>query len=378
MTDSKIDFNRTFLTGNEATYIGEALASRSLTGDGRYTQLASAALAKITGSTKPLLTHSCTASLEMAALLIDAKPGDEIIMPSYTFVSTANAFVLRGATPVFVDIDADTLNVDPAAVAKAITSKTKAIVPVHYAGMSANMDSIGAIAKENGLWLIEDAAQGMFSSYRGRHLGTIGDLGCVSFHGTKNIATGEGGALLINNETLRERAEIIREKGTNRSQFLRGDVDKYTWHDIGSSYLPSDIMAATLLAQLEDGLEITSRRSAIWNRYHEAFAKLEADGFVKRPRLDDGATVNGHIYYLICRDKSERDALISDLRGQGISLTSHYVPLHSSPAGERYGRADGPLPVTDRIADSIARLPIYPEMEDQLGRVVAAVEKFYA
>lgn len=378
MTDSKVEFNRTFLTGNEATYIGDALANRSLTGDGNFTYLASSELAKITGSIKPLLTHSCTASLEMAALLIEAKPGDEIIMPSYTFVSTANAFVLRGATPVFVDIDADTLNVDPAAVKKAVTSKTKAIVPVHYGGMSADMDSLGLIAKEHGLWVIEDAAQAMFSSYRGRHLGTIGDLGCVSFHGTKNIATGEGGALLINNEALRERAEIIREKGTNRSQFLRGDVDKYTWHDIGSSYLPSDIMAATLFAQLQDGLKITNRRAVIWNLYHQAFAKLEADGFVRRPRLQDGATVNGHIYYLICRDNSERDKLIDYLRTEGISLTSHYVPLHSSPAGARYGRTDGQLRVTDRISGSIARLPIYPDMEIQLDRVVAAVEKFFA
>ena len=322
---------------------------------------------------KAFLTHSCTAALEMAALLLDIRPGDEVIMPSYTFVSTANAFVLRGGVPVFVDIRRDTLNIDETLIEVAITTRTKAIVPVHYAGVACEMDTIMEIAKRHGLMVIEDAAQGIMSNYKGRPLGSIGHMGCLSFHETKNIISGEGGALLINDSALVHRAEIIREKGTNRSQFFRGQVDKYTWCDIGSSYLPGELIAAFLWAQMEAAVDITHRRLAIWNVYHQNFHELEKEGGLRRPIVPHDCTHNAHMYYLLLPDLLHRTAFIEFLNNKGVSTVFHYVPLHRSLAGERFGHVHGDLPITVELADRLVRLPLWLGIEEHQEEVINKV-----
>jgi len=355
----RIPFNKPYMTGHELHYIEQAYSMRHLSGDGDFTKKCNAWLEDRIGCHRALLTHSCTAALEMAALLIDVQPGDEIIMPSYTFVSTANAFVLRGGVPVFVDIRPDTLNIDESLIEAAITPRTKAIVPVHYAGVGCEMDAIMAIADKYGLFVIEDAAQGIMSSYKGRPLGSIGHLAALSFHETKNIVSGEGGALLINAPQFAERAEIIREKGTNRSQYFRGQVDKYTWVDVGSSYLPSEIIAAFLWAQMEEADDITARRMAIWSTYHEELIELERAGCLQRPRICEGASHNAHMYYVLLPDLEWRSRVIQQLKLANISAVFHYVPLHESPFGKTHGRAVGEMNVTNMAADRLLRLPLW-------------------
>jgi len=371
----KISFNQPYMTGKELHYISEAHSNRILSGDGLFTKLCHQWLEKRTGCNKALLTHSCTAALEMAAILADIQPGDEVIMPSYTFVSTANAFVLRGGVPVFVDIREDTLNIDEQKIESAITSRTKAIVPVHYAGVSCEMDTIMDIAQCYNLFVIEDAAQGIMSTYKGRALGSIGHLGCFSFHETKNISSGEGGALLINNSKFEERAEVIREKGTNRSQFFRGQVDKYTWVDIGSSYLPSEIIAAFLWAQIEVAESITTRRLAIWEQYHESLYSLEVDDKLRRPTIPLNCQHNAHMYYLILDSLETRTRVIKEMEQQGINTVFHYVPLHSSPAGKKYGRVQGELKNTDHLSERLLRLPLWLGLEQQQQKVITAINQ---
>jgi dTDP-4-amino-4,6-dideoxygalactose transaminase len=337
----KIPFNKPYMSGNELANIEQAHTNGILAGDGPFTKRCHQWLEKKTGTHKALLTHSCTAALEMAAILADLQLGDEVIMPSYTFVSTANAFVLRGAVPVFVDIRSDTLNIDEALIEAAITSKTKAIVPVHYAGVACEMDAIMDIAKRHGLLVIEDAAQGVMSTYKGRPLGSIGDMGCYSFHETKNVISGEGGALLVNNPKFADRAEMIREKGTNRSLFFRGQVDKYTWVEQGSSYLPGEVIAAFLFAQLEAAEEITRQRMVIWNKYHDAFVALEAEGLLRRPVVPENCEHNAHMYYLLLPDLDKRTAFINKLKELDIHTVFHYIPLHSAPAGLKFSRYHG-------------------------------------
>lgn len=366
----KIPFNKPYLTGKELHYVAEAHSRGQLAGDGYFTKCCNTWLEQRTGCRKALLTHSCTAALEMAAILADIQPGDEVIMPSYTFVSTANAFVLRGGVPVFVDIRPDTLNIDETLIEAAITAKTKAIVPVHYAGVACEMDTIMDIARRHGLLVIEDAAQGVMASYKGRALGTIGHLGCYSFHETKNIISGEGGALLINDSALAERAEIIREKGTNRSLFFRGQVDKYTWVDTGSSYLPGEIIAAFLWAQMQEAEDITTCRLATWERYHAAFAESEAAGRLRRPVIPADCQHNAHMYYLLLRDLDDRTAFIEAMKRQDINCVFHYVPLHTAPQGLVCGRAMGELPVTGDHADRLVRLPLWVALGDAQERVV--------
>jgi len=370
---SLIPFNKPYMTGKELWYIAQAHGLGHLAGDGSYTRLCNQWIEQRTGCAKALLTHSCTAALEMAALLVDLQPGDEVIMPSYTFVSTANAVVLRGATPVFVDVRPDTLNIDEKLIESAITPRTRAISPVHYAGVGCEMDAIMAIAARHELIVIEDAAQAVTSSYKGRPLGSIGDLAAISFHETKNIISGEGGALLINNSRFAERAEIIREKGTNRSQFFRGQVDKYTWVDVGSSYLPGEIIAAFLWAQMEEVDAITRRRLAIWGTYHQWFAEAERAGKLRRPIVPGHCVQNAHMYYVLLPDLPTRTAAIENLRKLGVQSVFHYIPLHSSPAGRKYARAHGELPVTDDIADRLLRLPLWVGMEDRQTEIIQAV-----
>ncbi len=372
-----IPFNKPYMTGKELWYISQAHNKGYLAGDGYFTKQCHAWLEKTTGTKKALLTHSCTAALEMAAILADIQPGDEIIMPSYTFVSTANAFVLRGGVPVFVDIRPDTLNIDETKIESAITKKTKAIVPVHYAGVGCEMDAIMEIAKRYNLIVIEDAAQGLMATYKGRPLGTIGHLGAISFHETKNIISGEGGALLINDERFIERAEIIREKGTDRSKFFRGEVDKYTWVDIGSSYLPSDLIAAFLFAQMEEAEAITNRRLSIWQNYHCAFEKLEKDGKLRRPYIPAHCKHNAHMYYLLMQDLKTRNAFIDYMKSAGIQCIFHYVPLHSSPAGLRFGRIEGSMENTEKISDRLVRLPLWLGLEEKQGYVIEKVLAFF-
>lgn len=369
----RIPFNRPHTVGTELRYIGEAISAGHLSGDGGFTVRCSARLAEMHGVSRALLTHSCTSALELAALLADVGPGDEIIMPSYTFVSTANAFVLRGATPVFVDIRADTLNIDESRLEGAISQRTRAIVPVHYAGVGCEMDSIMSLAAKHGLRVIEDAAQGVCATYRGRPLGAIGDFGALSFHETKNVLSGEGGALLLRDESLVTRAEILREKGTNRSAFFRGQVDKYTWVDVGSSFLPSDIIAAFLWAQLEHADELTARRLALWHRYNEALADLEEAGFLRRPVVPHHCAHNAHMYYILLADLDERQRVIRELAARGIGAVFHYVPLHSAPAGEQFGRAAGDLVNTARVSEQLLRLPIWVGLESHLDEVIDAV-----
>ena len=375
----QIAFNLPALTGREVEYLQEVLNSRHLSGDGKFTKQCHAWLEKTLCAKKALLTHSATAALEMSAMLANLEPGDEVVMPSFTFVSTANAVVARGAVPVFIDVREDTLNIDEKLIEAAITPKTKAIFVVHYAGVGAEMDTILAIAKKHRLMVLEDAAQVLLATYKGRALGTIGALGALSFHETKNAVSGEGGALLINDEELYLRAEIIREKGTNRSQFFRGMVDKYTWVDIGSSYLPSDLIAAVLFAQLGSARDFNENRKATWTKYHEAFADLEAKGRLRRPCVPAECEHNGHMYYLLAGSLEERTALISFLRERAISAPFHYVPLHSAPAGKKFARVHGSLSNTEMASDRLVRMPLWPGLSDQdVARVTETIYEFYA
>jgi dTDP-4-amino-4,6-dideoxygalactose transaminase len=370
-----IPFNKPHLGGKELWYIAQAHAKGQLAGDGSFTKQCQHWLEQRIGCRMALLTHSCTAALEMAAILADIKAGDEVIMPSYTFVSTANAFVLRGAVPVFVDIRSDTLNLDETKIEAAITRRTRAIVAVHYAGVACAMDAIMAIADRHGLLVIEDAAQAILSNYGDRPLGSIGHLGTLSFHETKNIISGEGGALLINDPALVARAEVIREKGTNRSKFFRGQVDKYTWVDIGSSYLPGEIIAAFLWAQMEEADSISARRLAIWDRYHSAFESLEREELFRRPIIASGCTHNAHMYYLLLRNMHERTLFIEAMKQDDIQCVFHYVPLHTAPNGRLVGRASGALAVTDDLSDRLVRLPFWLGLEEHQARVIAAVRE---
>lgn len=369
-----IPFNRPYMTGHELDHISEAHENGHLSGDGPFTKECHAWLQQRTGASKALLTHSCTAALEMCALLLDLAPGDEVIMPSYTFVSTANAVVLRGATPVFVDIRADTLNLDESLIEAAITPRTKAIFVVHYAGVACEMDAIMSIAQRHHLKVVEDAAQAIMSTYRGHPLGTIGDLGTLSFHETKNIICGEGGALLCRDGTLAERAEIIREKGTNRSRFFRGQVDKYTWVEVGSSFLPGEISAAFLSAQMAAADDITMRRMALWNRYHAWAATHEAAGRLRRPIIPAHCTHNAHMYYLILPTMEKRSAFIQAMKAVGVQTVFHYIPLHSSPGGLRYGRSSGELNVTDHVAECLVRMPLWIGLESVFDAVTGAAD----
>lgn len=373
----KIPFGKPFLAGKELFYIAQAVLSGSIAGDGLFTRRCQGWLEQLLGCKRALLTHSCTAALEMAAILCDIQPGDEVIMPSFTFVSTANAFVLRGGIPVFVDIRSDNLNMDESLIEAAITDKTKAIVPVHYGGTSCAMDEIAAIAERRKLWVIEDAAQAFLSKHGERYLGSLGHLGCLSFHETKNIISGEGGALLINDERLKERAEVVWNKGTNRKQFFSGRVDKYTWVDIGSSYTPSELIGAFLYAQLENAEIITGARQRLFARYVELLGPLEEEGLIGLPNCGSSPS-NGHMFYVITRSIAERSDLIRYLNDLGILAVFHYVPLHSSPAGMRYGRAGSTMFATDSYSERLIRLPMYYEMRDEdVERVGSAVKAFY-
>ena len=374
-----IPFNKPPVVGNEIDYINQAITSCALSGDGPFSKKCEKLLEDTTGCKKALLTPSCTAALEMAAILIDVKVGDEVIMPSYTFVSTANAFALRGAKIIFVDVDAATMNIDPECIKAAINSKTKAIVPVHYAGVACDMDSIMAMAKEYGLYVIEDAAQAIDSDYKGKPLGSIGHFGTFSFHETKNITSGgEGGAILINDSTMLSRAEIIREKGTNRSQFFRGSVDKYSWVDIGSSYLPSEIQAAYLYGQLLKLPEINSDRLNSWNVYLSGLESLAVNGFITLPSISEFATNNAHMFYLKCESLAVRTALILHLRADGIMAVFHYVPLHSAPAGIEFGEFYGADDITTTHSERLVRLPLfYGITHDQLSKIINSVRGYY-
>jgi dTDP-4-amino-4,6-dideoxygalactose transaminase len=363
------------MTGKELYYIAEAHFNGRLAGDGPFTKRCHGWLEESTGCSKALLTHSCTAALEMAALLLNIQPGDEVIMPSYTFVSTANAFVLRGGVPVFVDIREDTLNLDERLIEAAITPRTRAIVPVHYAGVACEMDTIMSIAKCHGLMVVEDAAQGVMASYKGHTLGSIGDLGAYSFHETKNVISGEGGALLVNDPELVLRAEIIREKGTDRSRFFRGEVDKYTWQEVGSSFLPGELSAAFLWAQLEEAGRITKERLATWQYYHELLEPLESKGVLRRPIVPDGCQHNAHMYYVLLAPEIDRQMVLNEFKRNDIWSVFHYVPLHSSPAGQRYGRAHGSLTVTIDQSERLVRLPLWVGLSEQQQERVIAVLK---
>lgn len=360
-----IDFNRPPFLGKELEYIRQAVENKKLCGDGLFTQKCSAWMQEELGSPYALLTTSCTHALEMAAYLADIRPGDEVIMPSYTFVSTADAFVLRGARIVFADIRPDTMNLDESRLEEAITPRTRAIVPVHYAGVACEMDTIMEIARAHGLKVIEDAAQGVSARYKGRALGTIGDFGCFSFHETKNYTMGEGGALLFREEQYREPAEILREKGTNRSKFFRGQIDKYTWMDYGSSYLPSDMNAAYLWAQLEEHEKIDEKRMDIYRTYQERLRPLAEAGYIEQPHVPEHCTHNAHMYYLKTRDLESRTRLIRYMKDRGVMCVFHYIPLHSSPAGKRFGRFCGEDRYTTRESERLVRLPMYYSLSQQ-------------
>jgi dTDP-4-amino-4,6-dideoxygalactose transaminase len=373
-----IPFNRPHLTGREFDYIKEAVAAGQLAGNGRFTQRCHAWLEQALGASKVLLTHSATAALEMAALLLDVRPGDEVIMPSFTFVSTANAFVLRGATPVFVDVRPDTLNLDEGAIEAAITPRTRAIAVVHYAGVACEMDAILAIARRHNLFVVEDAAQGLQSRYDERPLGSMGHLAAISFHETKNVISGEGGALVVNDPAFAGRAEVLWEKGTDRSRFARGEVDKYRWIDVGSSFLPGELMAAFLYAQLEQASAITMARMALWQRYHDSSAALESAG-IRRPVVPARCTHNAHLFYLLLPARMNRGEALRLLNAAGVNAVSHYVPLHSAPAGLRFGRVSGSMAVTDDCAERLIRLPLWVGMTTaDIDRTVEAVEAIAA
>ena len=374
-----IPFNIPPYVGNEEEYIKEAIASKKICGDGAFTKKCNAFLEEYTGTTKALLTTSCTHATEMAAILADIQPGDEVIMPSYTFVSTADAFVLRGAKAVFVDIRPDTMNIDENLIEDAITEKTKAIVPVHYAGVSCEMDKIMEIAKRHNLLVIEDAAQGVDSKYKGKSLGTMGDYGCFSFHETKNLSMGEGGALLIRDQKNVERAEIVREKGTNRAKFFRGQIDKYTWVDAGSSYLPSELNAAYLYAQLESIHEIQNNRMNSWNYYYELLSPLAQQGKIELPVIPEGCEHNAHMFYIKAKDLEERTALSAFLKENDITASFHYIPLHSAPAGEKFGRFHGEDVYTTKESERLLRMPMYYGLKkEEIELVCEKVKAFYA
>ena len=377
-TQRKIPFGRSSLVGREIEYITQATAGGHLSGDGEFTKRCHQWFVDTLGVHHALLTHSCTAALELAAIVSGVGPGDEVIMPSFTFVSTANAFVLRGAVPVFVDIRPDTLNLDERLVEAALTPRTRVIAPIHYAGVPCDMDRLGAIAKPRNLVVIEDAAQALGATYKGKPLGTIGELGCLSFHDTKNVVCGEGGALLFRDETYVERAEIVREKGTNRKAFFRGLVDKYSWVDIGSSYLPGELTAAFLYAQLEGAEGITRKRLALCRAYRERLEPLAREGRFTLPGANPDGVDSGHIFYLLTRSLEEREALRQFLLADEIHAVTHYVPLHSAVAGRKFGRAFGALPVTDRVGDTLLRLPMFNTLTDaQIDRVCNRIDRFY-
>jgi dTDP-4-amino-4,6-dideoxygalactose transaminase len=374
----KVPFNVPTLSGSEFDYMRRALGTAHLSGNGEFTTLCHKFLEHQLGG-RALLTHSCTAALEMAALLVDIAPGDEVIMPSWTFSSTANAFVLRGAVPVFVDIRPDTLNIDEKLIAPAITARTKAICVVHYAGVGADMEAIGRIADAHGLKVIEDAAQCLHARRNGRPLGTFGHFAAFSFHETKNIIAGEGGALMVHDADAFKRAEIIWEKGTNRAEFKRREVAKYTWVDLGSSYLPSEIVAAFLYAQFEQGEAITAHRLALWHRYFDGLAGLAAKGVLARPAIPAECDHNGHIFYVLVRDAARRDPTLAELERTEVNAIIHYVPLHSAPAGIRFGRTAGPMTHTDDIAARLIRLPLHPQLTHaQQDFVIAELERLLA
>ncbi|MCW5202178.1 dTDP-4-amino-4,6-dideoxygalactose transaminase [Desulfobulbus sp. US4] len=373
-----IPFNKPFIVGKELYYIAQAVLEGHIAGDGLFTQKCHALLEKKFNASKVLLTHSCTAALEIAALLCDIQPGDEVILPSFTFVSTANAFCLRGAKPVFVDIRRDTLNINEDLIEQAITERTKVIIPVHYAGVGCEMDRIMDIARRHNLFVVEDAAQGVSSQYNGKYLGTIGDLGTYSFHETKNFISGEGGALVINNERFIERAEIIREKGTNRSKFFRGEVDKYTWVDLGSSFLPSEIVAAFLYAQLEHMEAINRRRQKIFDYYQQALQPLANQGILQLPHIPSTCTCNNHLFYLILPDEQTRNELMDYLKAMGIHAVFHYLPLHLSSTGRLFSEKNAQLPVTEYISACLLRLPFYYGLarQDQ-KKIIEKIKNFF-
>ena len=374
----KIPFNKPHLAGRELKYIKRAHSTGWLSGDGHFSKKCQQWLEKTLDCKKALLTHSCTAALEISVVLSRVGPGDEVIMPSFTFVTTANAFVLRGAVPVFVDIRSDTLNIDETLIESAITSKTKAITVVHYAGVGCEMDTIRKIAKKHKLLVLEDAAQGILSKYRGQYLGTLGHLAGFSFHETKNVISGEGGALLINDSRFVERAEIIREKGTNRSAFLRGEVGKYSWVDIGSSYLPGEIVAAFLMAQLEQAAKITKKRIRIWNKYHRKLEALEKSGYIRRPIIPKTCEHNAHMYYILTEKVSVKEKLIEFLKKRRILTVSHYVPLHSSKGGKKYARYVGSMRVTNKVTDTLIRLPLFYDItSSELDYVIQSISDFF-
>lgn len=375
MTSTTIPFNRPHLAGHELDHIRSAIEKGQLAGDGPFTNACEAELKKIVGAEAILLTHSCTAALEMAALLLDLGPGDEVIMPSYTFVSTANAVVLRGATPVFVDIRSDTLNLDERRIEQAITEKTRAVFVVHYAGVPCDMDAILAISKNHDLAVVEDAAQALTSKFRDRNAGSIGDLACFSFHETKNIIAGEGGCLAINNPKLIERAEVIREKGTNRKAFYRGVVDKYTWVDIGSSYIPGELVAAFLYGQLESIAALQEQRLEYWNRYKEALSDLQDCGY-QLPYIPPNVSHNGHLFYLISPTAEQQQQDIAFMKANEIVTPFHYVPLHRSPAGARFGAHRGSLQHTEDLSSRLLRLPLFPNLGEQQARVIDTARQF--
>ncbi|WP_374080271.1 dTDP-4-amino-4,6-dideoxygalactose transaminase [Bdellovibrio bacteriovorus] len=372
----KIPFNIPPKSSNEEKYISQAIANKKLSGEGSFNKKCSEWFNKNLPTKMTVITPSCTSALEMAMVLADIGPGDEVILPSFTFTSTANVVALYGSVPVFVDVDPLTMNIDPVAIEKAITPRTKVIMPVHYAGVGCDMDAIMALANKHNIWVVEDAAQGIFASYKGRALGTLGHMAAFSFHETKNIVCGEGGCLTINDSRLIARAEVVRDKGTNRQQFLNGQVDKYTWQDKGSSYLLSELSAAFLLSQLEEGEAITAKRLAIWNQYHAGLEDLEKQGHLQRMTIPSDCKANAHIYYFLLNSAEVRAALWSYLKEAGIQSTTHYVPLHSAPAGVRYGRVSGSMKITDDHANRLLRLPMFADLSSQDAALV--LEKIHS
>ena len=371
----KIPFNKPYTTGKELNYIQDSINRNKISGDGYYTKKVNEFIEKTFYTPKALLTTSGSTALDMAALLLDIKEGDEIILPSYTFVSTANPFLIAGAKLVFAEIKEDTLNIDPEDIKRKITPHTKAIAPVHYAGVACDMDTIMEIANKNNIKIIEDAAQGVNAKYKGKYLGTIGDIGCYSFHETKNYSCGEGGAILINKDKeLIERAEIIREKGTNRSKFFRGEIDKYTWVDIGSSYLPSDMLAAFLYAQFEQLDEINNKRKFIFNYYYEHLKELEDQGILRLPIIPEGREYNAHMFYILLNSEKERNNLMAELKENGIHAVFHYIPLHVAPMGTKMGYRVGDLPITEDLSGRLLRLPMYADLgEKELEYIVREI-----
>jgi dTDP-4-amino-4,6-dideoxygalactose transaminase len=378
MNEIKIPYNKPSIVGKELEYIKQAVDSGKISGDGFFSKKCAGFIEKRYGIKKALLTTSCSTALDIASILIDIKDGDEVILPSYTFVSTANSFYMRGAKLKFVDIREDTLNIDENKIEEAITPETRAIAVVHYAGVSSGMNRILEIARENNIYVIEDAAQGIESKYKGSYLGAMGDIGCYSFHETKNIICGEGGAILINNEKFLERAEIIREKGTDRSKFFRGEVDKYTWVDVGSSYLPSEILSAFLYAQLENIELIINSRKSLWKYYYDNLRELEEDGFIKRPVIPENYEHNGHLFYVIVKNGKIRDNLLQYFKSRGILAIFHYLPLHLSPMGRKMGYREGQLPVTEKISSRLVRLPLfYGLTSSEQDTVLGTLEDFF-